>query len=273
MPFGYVLKPIQERDLKVTIEMALYVSKIDAERRRAEKKQHLERIRMMAILDAIPDGIYIVSQQYDIEYVNPTIHQEFGSVDGRKCYEYFHNRKKVCPWCKNTEVFAGKSVKWEWYSLKNNRHYNLFDTPFINADNSISKFEIFHDVSDLKQAEEAVNESEEKYRKLFEDSIDGYALADPETGIVTDCNQALTNLVGRTKEEIIGQHQRILHPPSQQNGDFSTTFKQHVDYKSGEALKAQLITKTGEIKNAIIRARVFEVNNKKIMHAVFRLDE
>ncbi|MBT4091434.1 MAG: response regulator, partial [Deltaproteobacteria bacterium] len=38
MPFGYVLKPIQERDLKVTIEMALYVSKVDGERTKAEKR-------------------------------------------------------------------------------------------------------------------------------------------------------------------------------------------------------------------------------------------
>jgi PAS domain S-box-containing protein len=36
MPFGYVLKPIQERDLRVTIEMALYVSKVDQERRKVE---------------------------------------------------------------------------------------------------------------------------------------------------------------------------------------------------------------------------------------------
>ena len=37
MPFGYVLKPIQERDLKVTLEMALYVAKVDAERKKAEE--------------------------------------------------------------------------------------------------------------------------------------------------------------------------------------------------------------------------------------------
>ena len=36
MPFGYVLKPIQERDLKVTLEMALYVAKVDGERRKTE---------------------------------------------------------------------------------------------------------------------------------------------------------------------------------------------------------------------------------------------
>jgi PAS domain S-box-containing protein len=38
MPFGYVLKPIQERDLRVTIEMALYVAEVDSERKKAETK-------------------------------------------------------------------------------------------------------------------------------------------------------------------------------------------------------------------------------------------
>jgi CheY-like chemotaxis protein len=37
MPFGYVLKPIQERDLKVTIEMALYVAKANVERKKVEE--------------------------------------------------------------------------------------------------------------------------------------------------------------------------------------------------------------------------------------------
>lgn len=37
-PFGYILKPIQDKDLKTTVEMALYVARIDAQRRRAEEK-------------------------------------------------------------------------------------------------------------------------------------------------------------------------------------------------------------------------------------------
>jgi len=35
LPFGYLLKPFQERDLQVTIEMALYAAKIEADRREA----------------------------------------------------------------------------------------------------------------------------------------------------------------------------------------------------------------------------------------------
>ncbi|MCP4590206.1 MAG: hypothetical protein GY842_05655, partial [bacterium] len=116
-----------------------------------------------------PDGVYIVSQQWDIEYVNPVIEREFGPVDGRKCYEYFHNRTVTCPWCKNAEVFAGKSVRWEWHSFKNNRDYDLFDTPFRNADGSVSKFEIFHDITRRKQAEEELAEHRNHLQELVEE--------------------------------------------------------------------------------------------------------
>ena len=38
IPFGYIIKPTQERDLKVTLEMALYVTRIEAERTKADLK-------------------------------------------------------------------------------------------------------------------------------------------------------------------------------------------------------------------------------------------
>ncbi len=46
LPFGYVLKPFRDRDLRVTIEMALYSAKIDAERKRVEEELRLERDKL-----------------------------------------------------------------------------------------------------------------------------------------------------------------------------------------------------------------------------------
>ncbi len=125
--------------------------------KRLEKAQQLEKNRLLSILNTIPYGVYIVNQQYDIEYINPVIEREFGHVDGRKCYDYFHDWSEICPWCKNSKVFAGESVQWEWHSVKNDRHYDLFDTPIINADGSVSKLKIFHDITGRKKTEEKLN--------------------------------------------------------------------------------------------------------------------
>jgi PAS domain S-box-containing protein len=134
------------------------------ERKKTEEALKLEHDRMMNILDSIPFGVYITNIQGDIEYINPLIKREFGPVNGRKCYEYFHDRTEACPWCKNAIVYGGESVEWEWYSAKNDRHYYLFDLPFRNNDGSISKFEIFQDITERKQAEEKLVESEQQLR-------------------------------------------------------------------------------------------------------------
>ena len=36
LPFGYLLKPFKDRDLKVAIEMALYVAQVDEDRKQVE---------------------------------------------------------------------------------------------------------------------------------------------------------------------------------------------------------------------------------------------
>ena len=121
-----------------------------------------------------------------------------------------------------------------------------------------------------KKAEETLRESEEKYRKLFEEITDAMFVADAETGILTDCNRAASELVGREKLELIGKHQRILHPPQEIEAGFSRTFKQHLREKGGQVLEAKVITKNGEIKHVAIRANLFELKGKKQIQAIFR---
>jgi CheY-like chemotaxis protein len=71
MPFGYLIKPIQKRDLKVSIEMALYVNKVDAERRKAEvdlQKAHEELIKRSLELSKVNEELHV--HQIELEEQN-----------------------------------------------------------------------------------------------------------------------------------------------------------------------------------------------------------
>ncbi|MDM8565655.1 response regulator [Candidatus Halobeggiatoa sp. HSG11] len=142
------------------------------------EKLEKERDKSLSILNAIPSGVYIVNEHHDIEYVNPAIKEKFGSINGQKCYSYFHDRAKVCTWCKNEKVLAGESVRWDWHSTKNGKYYDLFDAPIKNVDGSTSKIEILHDITERKQMEEALQKSNSLLSSVIEspDNIIIFAL-------------------------------------------------------------------------------------------------
>ncbi|KKL73733.1 hypothetical protein LCGC14_2071940, partial [marine sediment metagenome] len=131
----------------------------------SEKKYKNERNNLINILNSMEDGVYIVNQQFEIEFLNQKLIKEFGPKEGKKCYDYFHDRQEICPWCKNQDVFGGKSIRWEWKSFKNQKIYDLIDTPLKNPNGSISKLEIFRDITDRKQLEQNLKESEISLRK------------------------------------------------------------------------------------------------------------
>jgi len=134
--------------------------------------------------------------------------------------------------------------------------------------NSIEKLK--RDIEKRKRAGEALRKSEEKYRKQFEEAMDAIFIADAKTGIIIDCNRAACELVGREKSELVGKHQRNIHPPEKIEVEFSTTFKQHLKEKEGQVLETQVITKRGEIKDVSIKANLFEVRGKKVLQGIFR---
>ena len=58
-PFGYLLKPFQDRELKITVEMALYVATVDAERRRAENELRQSQTLLDSIIENIPSALFL----------------------------------------------------------------------------------------------------------------------------------------------------------------------------------------------------------------------
>lgn len=64
---------------------------------------------------------------------------------------------------------------------------------------------IIRDVSERKQAEEALRKSEERYRTLFEYAPDGILIADSKS-VYVDANPSICRLLGYSREELIGLH-------------------------------------------------------------------
>jgi len=129
------------------------------------------------------------------------------------------------------------------------------------------------DISDRIEAEEAIRRSEEKYRKLIELAPDAVLLADPETGALLDCNEAACDLFGRTREALIGSHQRELHPAWMQE-EAEEAFEQFTEelfsgeQASRDALPIRLAD--GTTGYADIVGKVTEINGEEVVFAFFR---
>ncbi len=77
-PYGYIIKPFNEREIRPNIEIALY--KKESEQR---QKQAVERIRKLSgIVEQNPCMIMITDTKGNIEYVNPRFTQFTGYTSG-----------------------------------------------------------------------------------------------------------------------------------------------------------------------------------------------
>lgn len=121
----------------------------------------------------------------------------------------------------------------------------------------------------MSNRKEATEDLTILYKILFDEGLDAVFVADAETGLIFDCNEAAAELVGRPKTELIGMHQRLLHPEVRTE-DFSSTFRQHLSDKKGQVLETQVVTKNGEVKEVAIKANLVEFGSRKFIYGVFR---
>ncbi|MCX7957715.1 MAG: PAS domain S-box protein, partial [Deltaproteobacteria bacterium] len=234
-----------------------------------KKKQELalreSEDRLRRILDVAPFGIYIVNSDYDITYLNPFVEKSLGKVNGRKCYEYFNDFDSPCDFCQMEKVKNGETIKRTFEAPKTNRIYELIDIPYKNPDGSISKLQIFNDITEIKNAERMIRESEEKFRKLFNEAPVGYYLQG-ENGVFIDGNAVAERLTGYKKEELIGKNflETGLIPEDKINEAFDFFRRSILEGNSGP-FEMEIIRKDGNRTTLEIFVRYIELGGKKVI--------
>ncbi len=163
-----------------------------------------KKIKMTsAILDAFEDGIYVMNQDLDVEYMNNAMIAEFGDGAGKKCYQLLNKSDEKCPWCQSDEVFEGKTFRREVYVPLVDKTYYLIEIPLKNEDGTLSKLSIYHDITERKMREEMLRASEAEFKLLFENMPTGVFVSSKQ-GKFINANQALLDMLGyESKEEFL----------------------------------------------------------------------
>ncbi|MGD8501264.1 MAG: PAS domain S-box protein, partial [Phycisphaerales bacterium] len=184
------------------------------ERKRAEEEQKESAARTRAIVDYAADGIITINKQCIVEEFNPAAERIFGykaaEVIGQNVKmlmpEPYHSQHDM--YVKNyLETGKAKILGVGREMVARRSDGTTFPIYLAVSDVQLKDRRIFtgivRDISELKQAEEAIQEKALQLRTIFRSSPIGITYIGKE-GTVLDCNDRHAEIMGSTREKIIG---------------------------------------------------------------------
>jgi diguanylate cyclase (GGDEF)-like protein/PAS domain S-box-containing protein len=125
------------------------------------------------------------------------------------------------------------------------------------------------DMANIEQAEDALRESEIRYRRLFETAKDGILLLDAVSGQITDVNPFLMELLGYTHKELLGK--RLWEIGSFKDAVASqTSFRELQQKKYIRYEELPLETKDGKRVEVEFVSNLYQVNSKQVIQCNIR---
>ncbi len=181
------------------------------ERKRMEEALKKAEREKALILDSIAEDVIYQDKDHRIVWTNRTAGTSASltaeQLVGRYCYEVWQKRSKPCVGCPVTKSLeTGQPQEGEMVAPDGRiwliRGYPVRD----EKGNIIGVVEVTLEVTKRKRAEEALRESEEKYRSLVDTSPDPITLTDLDGKILMVNREGLKVLGCEKEEELIGKN-------------------------------------------------------------------
>lgn len=162
-----------------------------------------EKRMLASIVESIDEGVYVIDDDFTVEYMNRTMIDYFGYGVGEKCHKVINDQDTLCPWCWAHETAPSRQQRGELYISKVNKTFEVTEIPVTHPDGSRSRIRFFKDISERKRREAELRLSEEKFHSLFEHVNVGVYISSKE-GKFLDANRALLQMLGyESKEEFL----------------------------------------------------------------------
>ena len=194
------------------------------ERKKAEEALLESEETARALLNATTDSVLLIDRDGIIIGLNDNMVGSLGRASedliGTNVYDYLpvdivEHRK-----AKGLEAASSrKPVHFE--DQRGDRWLENSVFPVYNSSGEIARYAIYSsDITERKWTEEALHESEKKYRTLFEGSADAVLIIEGDKFV--DCNSATVKMLGyKNKKELLNTHPSQLSPPLQPDGQDS----------------------------------------------------
>jgi PAS domain S-box-containing protein len=117
--------------------------------------------------------------------------------------------------------------------------------------------------------QDLIRQSEIRYKRVFETAQDGILILDFESGVIQDANPFITNLLGFTREDLIGKELWEIGPMIDKAAALNAfTVLKDKGYIRYEDLPLQ--TKSGAIKNVEFISNAYGVNGDRVIQCNIR---
>ena len=190
------------------------------ERKRADERLRDSEERYRILAETSSDLIFMIDRDDRVEYVNGYAAGLLGKIPGEiigdiRAHlfppEMAHRQQKMLE-----HVFATGIPGQSEGPIPVNGEMRWFDhvlMPIPDGEGGVrSVFGVSRDISWRKQAEDALRESEEKFRRIFEDGPLGMTIIDMEHRF-TLVNRRFCDMLGYTAEELLGKlFEEVTHP-------------------------------------------------------------